>query len=146
MGQSPEMHVDIGNFRYVTARNEATADTVAVTVSQGGLTFYVHVVHVGDGAGDEAWVTPSTRAPLTDTADACVPPVDHRPSILLRNWSTRAPYRSTTCSFRTGASELSGNDYPSLLALAAFLAEDPGAVWCWSVTPMPRAGAPAISR
>jgi hypothetical protein len=49
MGQSPEMHVDIGNFRYLAARNAAEGDTVAVTVSQGGLTLYVHVVHVGDG-------------------------------------------------------------------------------------------------
>jgi hypothetical protein len=79
MGQSPEMHVDIGNFRYLTARNAATADTVAVTVSQGGLMLYVHVVHVGDGTGDATWVTPSTRAPLTDETEAIAPTADLPP-------------------------------------------------------------------
>jgi hypothetical protein len=63
MGQSPEMHVDIGNFRYLAASGTEAGDTVAVTVSAAGQTLYVHVVHVGAATGPaDPWVTPSSRA------------------------------------------------------------------------------------
>jgi outer membrane protein OmpA-like peptidoglycan-associated protein len=126
MGQSPEMHVDIGNFRYVAARHVAEGDWVAVTVSHGALTLYVHVVHVGDGAGDEAWVTSSTRAPITDTADVVVPTGGPQNVDPIAQLLDAGAVPLDDLSFRTGASELSGNAYASLASLAAFLAEDSG--------------------
>jgi outer membrane protein OmpA-like peptidoglycan-associated protein len=86
----------------------------------------VHVVHVGDGTGDATWVTPSTRAPLTDETEAIAPTADLPPGEAIAQLVASGAAPLDDLQFRTGASELSGDDYPSLLALAAFLAEDPG--------------------
>jgi outer membrane protein OmpA-like peptidoglycan-associated protein len=75
--------------------------------------------------GDATWVTPSTRAPLEsiDARRRTRPKVCH-------GAGHRAPAEFGAVPlddlrFRTGASELSGTAYPSLVALAAFLAENP---------------------
>jgi outer membrane protein OmpA-like peptidoglycan-associated protein len=126
MGQSPEMHVDIGNFRYLAASVETEGEAVAVTVSFGGQTLYVHVVHIGETAENGTWVTPSSRAPVApdpsdDTGTIAEVPTSQAIARLAESGSVPLD----DLRFRTGASELSGSDYPSLVALAAFLAENP---------------------
>lgn len=126
MGQSPEMHVDIGNFRYLAATGEQEGEAVAVTVSLGGQTIYVHVVHVGDTAVDATWVTPSSRTPLEPPAPVGAPPSEGMPTAqAIARLAEFGAVPLDDLRFRTGASELSGTDYPSLVALAAFLAENP---------------------
>jgi OOP family OmpA-OmpF porin len=121
LGQSPEMMVDIGNFHYVAARR--AEDTLAITVSQGGQTLYVHAVVAGALDGSDAWVTPSSRTPPPQEAAGPDPAEDIASRI------ARLPETGSVTlddlSFRTGASDLSGRDYPSLVALAAYLSGDP---------------------
>lgn len=124
MGQSPEMHVDIGNFHYISASGDTEGEAAAVTVSQGGQTLYIHAVHVGAAANGTDWVAPSSRTSPGDArAGDMAPGIPVTDAIMRLADLGAAPLDDL--SFRTGASELSGNDYPSLVALAAFLAENP---------------------
>lgn len=125
MGTSPEMHVDIGDFRYLLARDPEAGPAVAATVSRGADIFYLHVVRIGDEPDAAGWVTPSTRAPEPET----VPPDPVAPEPAVRDAMSelvaRGAFALDDLTFRTGASELSGRDYPSLVALAEFLSADP---------------------
>ena len=124
MGQSPEMHVDIGNFHYLAAHIDTPSDAVALTISSAGQTIYLHVVHVGDAAATDTWVTPPSRALSTDT----VPPPQTgvlSSAEAIARLEEHGATRLDDLRFRTGASELSGNEYPTLVALAAYLSENP---------------------
>jgi outer membrane protein OmpA-like peptidoglycan-associated protein len=126
MGQSPEMHVDIGNFRYLAARHEAEGEAVAVTVSQGGSD-----VLRPRGACRR-------RQPAMDLGHTVEPRADHwnrrrrhptggateRQAIARLAESGAVPLDDLR--FRTGASELSGNDYPSLARSPPSLPKNPG--------------------
>jgi OOP family OmpA-OmpF porin len=124
MGQSPEMHVDIGNFRYISATAGSDGEAVAITVSRGGQTLYIHAVHIGNSIGGTAWDTPAVRTP-----PGGVRPGQGAPGIPVTDAIMRLAELGAVplddLGFRTGASELSGEDFPSLVALAAFLAENP---------------------
>jgi OOP family OmpA-OmpF porin len=130
MGQSPEMHVDIGNFRYLAASGTEAGEAVAVTVSAAGQTLYVHVVHVGAATGPaDPWVTPSSRAPQGATGagipSPLVPTDPAAPGDLIARLTEFGSAPLEDLRFRTGASDLSGQDYASLAALAGFLDENP---------------------
>ncbi len=116
LGQAPEMHVDIGNFRYVSGLGEAGETGAAITVSRGGGTLYVHAVRVGAAIPAPADPPPSSRGPQ-DT-DAAPPTLGER---LLSEGAVALD----DLAFRTGASELSAADYASLRALASFLSANP---------------------
>jgi OOP family OmpA-OmpF porin len=119
LGQSPEMLVDIGNFHYIAARDGAR--TVAITVSQGGDTLYVHTVLVG-GQGDTGlWTTPPGQ-PAGNDAAAPAPDIATRIAQLPQTGAVTLE----DLFFRTGASDLSGGDYLSLVALSEYLSENPG--------------------
>jgi OOP family OmpA-OmpF porin len=131
MGQGPEMHVDIGDFRYVSAVRDDGSGAAAVTVSSGGDTLYVNAVHVGEGPARGAWVIPSNRAPelagADGTATADETPLTSPPEVetgLVATLLAGGAAPLDDLGFRTGASELSGQGYASLSALAGFLAAD----------------------
>ncbi len=113
----PEMHVDLGNYHYLTAtREDANGRTlVAVTVSHGGRQGYAHVAAVLPPDGLAPVVTPSTRAP----EQAALQP-DLIDGLLQ---SGRAVLDDLT--FETGASALSGARYDSLVSLAEYLSANP---------------------
>jgi OOP family OmpA-OmpF porin len=82
-------------------------------------------VHVGDTAADATWVTPSTRAPLeSPDARRRYPSGVHDGEAIARlaEFGRRAARRPALPHRRVGAL---GHAYPSLVALAAFLAENP---------------------
>ncbi|MDG4647029.1 OmpA family protein [Roseibacterium sp. SDUM158017] len=125
MGRSPEMYVDLGNFRYVSALDDDGAEAVAITVSRGGETLHVHAVHVGDGADAPDWTTPPADAPARTDRPRTEPPAVPQAGLsiverLLRDGSAALD----DLTFGTGASELSDSGYASLRTLAGFLSED----------------------
>ncbi|GAA5076510.1 OmpA family protein [Roseibacterium beibuensis] len=124
VGEAPTMHVDLGDFRYIAADRDGEdggRDRVAVVVSRGGQTAYLHLTLVTPADQTAAPVTGSSRAPEASIPTA--PMVGDMGLIdrLLIHGS--APLDDL--SFQTGASELSGADYASLAELARFLASDP---------------------
>ena len=120
LGRAPEMVVDIGNFHYIAARQGG--ETIAITVSRGGQTFYVQTVSVGADGASDPWVTPAI-------GDGAPDPVEIAPEPALATGISRLPDTGSVTledlNFGTGDATLSGRDYPSLVALAAFLAENP---------------------
>jgi OOP family OmpA-OmpF porin len=109
------MYVDLGNFRYLTARRETAsgAESVALTLSAGGMTGYLHIARVGEGDVAPAAIQPQR----TEAAPAPV-------GDLIGQLTGEGHAVLDDLTFRTGASALSGNRYDSLAALAAWLAED----------------------
>lgn len=123
LGQSPEILVDIGNFRYIAARD--AEETVAITVSRGGGTLFVHTVSVGAQGGPGPWA--SVQTPTAETDPPATTEREPNPDIAVRIGGLPQTGAVTLDDlfFRTGASELSGQDYPSLAALAEFLSDNP---------------------
>ncbi len=120
IAEGPEMHVDLGQFHYLTATRSSAegADHVALTISQGGQQGYVHLARVAPPGALPAPVTSSTRridaAPLTDPGEGLVARLTQTGSAVLAD-----------VTFDTGASSLAPTRFESLVTLAAFLAEDP---------------------
>jgi OOP family OmpA-OmpF porin len=126
VGQAPEMFVDLGNFQYVAAQIERDTGTeqIALMISEGGATGFVHVARILPAeAVVSTPVVQSSRSPDTevDLAPAQQFGADTVIEILTRMGS--APLDDLR--FETGASQLSGESYPSLTALAAFLEANP---------------------
>ncbi|WP_170119013.1 OmpA family protein [Roseicyclus mahoneyensis] len=120
IADGPSMHVDLGRFHYLTA-SRALVDAVehlAVTISQGGQHGYVHVARVTPVGALAVPVTSSTRQtdPHEGAADA--------EGVIARLTTTGSAVLSDV-TFATGASALAGDRIESLVALAAYLAEDP---------------------
>ncbi|MFW5881922.1 MAG: OmpA family protein, partial [Roseicyclus sp.] len=122
LGRSPEMLVDIGNFHYLSAR--AGEETIAITVSQGGGTLYVHSVTIGAEAATGPWETLPEGSPEDSAEPGLAGPPSDIASRIARLPETGA-VTLDDLFFRTGASDLSGQDYPSLIALSRFLSENP---------------------
>ncbi len=125
VGQAPEMHVDLGNFQYLVAsiERETGAEQVALMISQGGSTSFVHMARVMPAEVVETNpVVLSSRSP--DAADAPLTP-QMDPSDLVGMLTSIGSAPLDDLRFATGASQLSGETYPSLIALAAFLEANP---------------------
>jgi peptidoglycan-binding protein ArfA len=134
----PEMHVDLGDFRYLVARRGegATADYLALVVSRSTDTGFVHLTHVAPNSAPSAPM--AAAAPGSDSAPVTtqVPPVSAP-----QDGTTALPASSTAIAdldqkgsvvledldFGSGATTLADHAYPSLSALAAYLAANPAA-------------------
>lgn len=126
VGDAPDMHVDLSEYFYfaATAPGDDGQQSAALMISQGGTTGFVHLSLVQPATAAVPPVVQSSRAPELDedpasTASA-VPAGD-----LIAQLTALGVAPLDDLQFQTGASELTGDNYPSLLALAAYLAENP---------------------
>ncbi len=117
IAEGPAMHVDLGNFHYLTATRSGASGTttVALTVSHGGQQGYAHLAIITPPDDLAAEITPSTRALAQD-----FPPADMIDALL-----TNGRVALDDLIFERGASALSGAQYESLVTLAAFLTDNP---------------------
>jgi len=122
VGDAPAMHVDLGNFHYLTATRDGEDGThyAALMISQGGDTGFVHLALIQPETAEPAPVILSTRTP---DVVADIPDIDTSDLIALLTEEGAAPLDDLV--FETGASALSGERYASLVALAEFLNADP---------------------
>ena len=117
IAEGPDMHVDLGDFQYLTAQKHDGADTttLALTLSRGGQHTYAHLAMVAPPGARGVEVTPSTRAePAATTTDDLI-------ATLRRDG--HAPLDDLT--FDPGSATLANGVYGSLGILAGFLAENP---------------------
>ena len=116
----PEMHVDLGDFRFLSARRVAgpIPDYVSLLVSRTTDSGFVQVTRVGAAmakpAALAAAVPQAGRAPLPKDADGVTKALDSAGKVVLRD-----------LAFDTGSSHLSDQDFASLSALAAWLDRHP---------------------
>ncbi len=115
----PEMHVDLGDFRYYLARTdsgEAAPRIVSIVTSRGSDAGFIHITEVYDAApADQITTTqPITPEPAPELSLAATLQASGRAVL-------------EDLDFGSGADTLEGKDYPSLTSLAAWLIKEPTA-------------------
>ncbi len=114
----PEMHVDLGDYRFLSARRETggTPDYVSLLVSRSSDSGYVQMTRVG-----AALVQPLPIAAAEFSPEETAPSPDSLADQLVANGKVVLG----DLRFATGSTELGEEDFPSLDALADFLRANP---------------------
>ncbi|PPB82399.1 OOP family OmpA-OmpF porin [Albidovulum inexpectatum] len=114
----PDMHVDLGDFRYLAARRDAgaTKDHFSLLVSRSADSAWVQMIRVGAPISDP---TPLARARFT-ADDAAADPERSVTDTLV----ALGRVVLDDLEFASGTTSLRPGDYRSLAALAAYLNED----------------------
>lgn len=117
----PEMHVDLGDFRYLAARRGAgeAAEHLALMVSRSPGHGHVQITHVGPLDAVAAAIAKSTR---TDTS-ALLPSLT--PEAIGAALHEQGGLVLSDLRFETGSTDLKDGDYSSLAALAKWMANNP---------------------
>ena len=112
------MHVDMGDFRFLAARN-GSGDHLGLLVSRSTNAGFIQLIRVAEttltatatnGASSQQPALTETAAPPSDTIGRLI---------------ARGHVVLSDLTFETGSSALNGGSYASLEALAAFLRENP---------------------
>jgi len=117
----PDMHVNLGDYRYLTARHQAgdLTDYVSLVVSRSANAGFVQVTQIG-AIDQNATVTASTKAP-----DASIDLPPDGPVGQQLEKLGHATLNDLT--FKTGSSELGDETFASLSELADYLKARPKA-------------------
>ncbi|MFT5868689.1 MAG: outer membrane protein OmpA-like peptidoglycan-associated protein [Paracoccaceae bacterium] len=114
----PIMHVDLGDYTYFAAQRDLDDEIqfVSLVVSKGGSTGYIQLTLVEPQGSQTTTIeaTNSSRAPVFVGSENLASNLVVSGSAILED-----------LLFDTGASALSNDTYPSLVALAQFLRENP---------------------
>jgi OOP family OmpA-OmpF porin len=112
----PDMHVDLGDFRYLAAAKDDTR--VAIVVSRSDAAGFVHLTAV----------TPlDAPVPVTPVAPVAVPASDAPTGSLASSLAAEGHAVLEGLDFGTGASQLGTGPFAALEDLAAWLGANPGA-------------------
>lgn len=114
----PEMHVDLGDFRFLSARRETAGapDYVSLLVSRSSDSGYVQMTRIG-----AALVEPLPIAAAEFNPREVTPAPDSLDDQLV----ARGKVVLDDLRFASGAAELGAGNFPSLTALAGFLKANP---------------------
>lgn len=121
----PEMHVDLGDYRYLLAHRDSDAgsELTAIVASRSAEAAFLHATVVTPGTATSRPSTEDVRAAMPlDAPDEAPPPADLAARLLAEG---HAPLEGLR--FASGAASLSDETYPAVEALAAFLRDRPGA-------------------
>ena len=130
----PQMHVDLGDFRFLAARrgDAGGSDWVTLIVSRSADTGFVQMTRIGAEPVAEPDMTLSSKSPLSPGLPS-VPTTTAEPAALPQGDALTAalaagqPATLSDLVFPSGRAELAPGDYPSLASLAAWLAANPAA-------------------
>ena len=115
----PDMHVDLGNFRYVLLRNpDDDVHSVALVASSSSTAGYVHITEVSDAVLPEAPL--ASEEPVVDLPET--PPQE-----LIATLQATGHAVLNDLTFATGSTDLGEGPFPSLQTLASWLADNPTA-------------------
>ena len=124
----PEMHVDLGDFRFLAARKGTgkSADYLALLVSRAGDVGFVQLSHVGPAGSRVALAAKPVVAPVVPAAPVMpAAPVAASAATLSDALENRGNVVLEDLSFASGATALSSGPFSSLAELAAYLAAHP---------------------
>ncbi len=112
----PDMHVDLGNYRYLGASKteEAGLQAISIVASSSATTGYLHVTTVSPSGVDPISLLPSENGPPEATTGLAARLTGQGRAVL------------ADLTFSIGSSELGAGPYSSLIALAEFLTANPG--------------------
>lgn len=118
----PDMHVDLGDYRYLLMRKPgASPHTVSLVASSSGSTGFVHITEVSDAAFPQISVDPTPpqatgAATVTSGSNDLVEEIVGQGSAVLAD-----------LDFATGSSDLTSADPVSLTTLTNWLVANPSA-------------------
>ena len=121
----PQMHVDLGNYRFLSARMEGDDkdEVLSLLVSRRSDTAFVQVTIVGPSGAPRPNLTPSTKTqPTISTAGLSFDPTGNGLGVMLESEGYAV---LDDLTFAIGSSTLSDGTYPSLAALADYLKTNP---------------------
>jgi OOP family OmpA-OmpF porin len=119
----PDMHVDLGDFRYLAAERDSGAEVLSLVVSRSTMSGFVQMTRVGANLPDAPVIT-ETAAPATTLTPRPALPAPATGSLAQRLESGGSQALDDLI-FPSGAAELAAGDYGSLVELAAYLAANP---------------------
>ncbi len=118
----PDMHVDLGDYRYLAAERPGSADVVSLLVSRSAQAGYVQVVSVTPGSMVPD-VTASSKSPEEEVPRGLPAPSP------AQSPAAQTPVAQTIVLedlvFASGAGVLTAGTYPSITDLVATLRADP---------------------
>lgn len=122
----PDMHVNLGDFRYLLARS-ANGAFVALLVSRTGTTGFVQVTRLGKAVPVRAASTSVARAPAAEpeAPRADQTGKDQTGKDLIAGVEAGRAVVLEDLVFASGSSALVAGDYSSLLSLAGWLQANP---------------------
>ena len=125
----PDMHVDLGDFRYLAAKRIGPHgdEYVSLVVSRSQDNGFVQVTQVGQLAQPAPRFTASTKTPLAAPADQQALSLPAKPvgSDLAGLLAQGQPQVLEDLVFPSGSADLAEGDYASLQALADWLKANP---------------------
>lgn len=136
----PDMHVDLGDFRYLAAERDGPQgpEFVALMVSRSAQDGFVQVTQIGKGLRPAPVMTTSTKSPFVapdQSQSAFALPVTmpettagttvESPANLGKRLELGQPEVLEDLVFATGKADLAPGDFASLTALGEWLAGDP---------------------
>ncbi|MEE9388133.1 MAG: OmpA family protein [Paracoccaceae bacterium] len=119
----PEMHIDLGDFRFISARRmsgDDTAEFISLIVSRGGNSGFLQVTQVGRPIEQPAVIVTSSKSTEPGLVRTSLPEGELETLLISIG---RAPLEDL--SFVTGSSRLGAEEFASLGELAAFLNANP---------------------
>ncbi|PLL12011.1 OmpA family protein [Tabrizicola sp. TH137] len=130
----PQMHVDLGDFRFLAARRDSAqgSDWLTLMVSRSADTGFVQLTTIGPAPIGTPDLTVSTKSPFDPSATPTAAPVTETAAPapltpLAAALATGQPFALDDLVFPSGQSTLAPDDYASLRDLAAWLAANPAA-------------------
>lgn len=120
----PQMHVDLGDFRYVLAERSVAdgVEVVALLVSRSADQGFVQVSTVSAGAGSMTLMSSAQDSAPAPNDTATAPP---QPTDLAGRLVAGGSVALDDLVFASGKAALQGKDYASLTELAAWLSAHP---------------------
>lgn len=120
---APDMHVDLGDFRYLAAERTGDEGTelVSLLISRSAQAGHVQLTRVGPAQETDAIGTATGQA-LSSALPAGTPPA---PTDLAARLERTGHAVLTDLTFETGSAQLGSGSFASLDALAVYLAAHP---------------------
>ncbi len=113
----PDMHVDLGDYRYLSARAPEDGGLFALTVSRSATTGYIHTLRI-----DPTKTPLPTPAPLPGPLTALPEPlVPSSATTLTERLLVEGHVALEDLAFATGSAELEARPFASLAELAAWM-------------------------
>jgi outer membrane protein OmpA-like peptidoglycan-associated protein len=126
----PDMHVDLGDFRFLSAERQAAGgpEYLSLMISRSTESGFVQLVRLGAELPEAAAPPPDPLIPVSPVPTppvAPVTPVAAAPDDLATGLETGGAIALDDLVFPSGESALADGDYASLGAIAAYLAANP---------------------
>lgn len=130
----PDMHVDLGDFRYLAAERPGAKGLqyVSLLVSRSAGAGFVQVTQVGSDPATPAPAGTTVAPPAPDPASSAggaAPPGGAQAETAAQIGTELSQHGFALLAglrFASGSAELSAGDYPALAALAEWMKADPG--------------------